>query len=946
MTNSQALSSAAGTSLPDSTPNEAKFRLFSRIAAIAVLVLAMVILVAGWLLDVHALRMLMLRSANVSPNTVLGLAGAAASLWLLQEGASRPRRAVGRVVAALPIIIGLLTLTEYVTGRDIGVDGLLAMRLNAVEIHRVSLRPHLVTAFSLPLLGFALYTLDSPPRRDWRLADECLGIAGFLAISASLGYIIEGWAAAPGDVYVTMALPTTFTILVLVAALFTVRPRYGIMADILRLHTRHGARERLWVVGFVAAQMLLGYSTWLAWQHSARLQDTLRWVVLTHEVDTELAKLLSSVQGIQDAVLGYVITGDAAYLPSFDTRVTHSIEERRRLLEVMQDDQARAALPALTALIDQRIAIARGILDLRRQSGFEAARDAVAERSGKTMTEEIRVQIANLRAREATLLAQRRGAALREAVIVPVLIVTSASTSAAVLSIVLLLVVRESRLRERAEESSKMSARRLDRALESARMGAWELDRSYEASWRSHGHDAIFGHQSPLPTWNRTQFLQHVVPEDRERAEKSLKEAFHTGHLMLECQIVASNRERRWIFVEGRLNGDEPVRLLGTVVDITERRLAEERDRFQALLLDTVGQAVISTDPQGRITYLNRAAESLYGWAGAEAVGRDILEVMAPQVSRIQATEMLLAGEEWSGVFIAKNRSGSLFPVEIHETPIIDRDGKVIGIIGVTADITARQQAMAELSRQARELAIANQLLQVANAELESFSYSVSHDLRAPLRNILGYLQLLTRDAANQFPEKARRHLQTIGDAAVQMGRLIDGLLEFSRVGKIELLEQRIELDELVYETIRSLDIPTSRKIYWKIAPLPDVVGDPSAIKQVFANLIGNAVKFSRGSNPAIIEIGRSGEQDGRVILFVRDNGVGFGKQSVDKLFGVFQRLHPSGEFEGTGIGLAIVQRIIARHGGRAWAEATPGKGATFYFSLRQAMELHPLARG
>jgi signal transduction histidine kinase len=225
--------------------------------------------------------------------------------------------------------------------------------------------------------------------------------------------------------------------------------------------------------------------------------------------------------------------------------------------------------------------------------------------------------------------------------------------------------------------------------------------------------------------------------------------------------------------------------------------------------------------------------------------------------------------------------------------------------------------------------------LEAANQELESFSYSVSHDLRAPLRHVQGYVSMLQRAVDGQLPAKAQRYLKTINDASVEMGQLIDDLLEFSRMGRKEMRETVVSLDELARDAVTRLEMATQgRNIVWEIAPLPTVRGDPALLRQVWSNLLSNAVKYTRQRDPARIEIGTTGEEDGRLICFVRDNGAGFDMQCVHKLFGVFQRLHRAEEFEGTGIGLATVRRVIARHGGRVWAEATPGQGAAFYFTL------------
>lgn len=228
--------------------------------------------------------------------------------------------------------------------------------------------------------------------------------------------------------------------------------------------------------------------------------------------------------------------------------------------------------------------------------------------------------------------------------------------------------------------------------------------------------------------------------------------------------------------------------------------------------------------------------------------------------------------------------------------------------------------------------------LEATNKELESFSYSVSHDLRMPLRHIDGYIELLTGETEGRLTAEAQRYLRVVTDASRKMGQLIDDLLAFSRMGRVELIESSVVLDVLVQETIQAMtpDIQ-QRNIVWTVPSLPVVRGDPAMLRLVFANLLGNAVKYTGPRETARIEVGCMGEEEGRLIFFVRDNGVGFEMKYADKLFGVFQRMHRTDRFEGTGIGLANVRRIIARHGGRVWAEATLDRGAAFYFTLRAA---------
>jgi signal transduction histidine kinase len=225
--------------------------------------------------------------------------------------------------------------------------------------------------------------------------------------------------------------------------------------------------------------------------------------------------------------------------------------------------------------------------------------------------------------------------------------------------------------------------------------------------------------------------------------------------------------------------------------------------------------------------------------------------------------------------------------------------------------------------------------LEAANKELEAFSYSISHDLRAPLRHINGYTQILAAEAGPTLGEANRHLLKAITDSARNMSQLIEDLLGFSRTGRVQLETKRIDLKILCEETIRSLEPDTAgRSIRWTVRELPTVRGDQSMLRQVFVNLLGNAVKYTRDRSPAEIEIGCKDGKSDEDVIFVRDNGVGFDMKHAHKLFGVFQRLHTTREFEGTGIGLANVNRIVGRHGGRCWAEGVVGVGATFYLSF------------
>ncbi|MCX6952047.1 MAG: PAS domain S-box protein [Verrucomicrobia bacterium] len=373
---------------------------------------------------------------------------------------------------------------------------------------------------------------------------------------------------------------------------------------------------------------------------------------------------------------------------------------------------------------------------------------------------------------------------------------------------------------------------------------------------------------------------------------------------------------------------------LSMVVDITERKEAvAELERFFSLSLDFL--CISSGD--GYFKRVSPAVTDILGWEVEEFLACPYLELIHPDdiAATVREVEKQLSTGEKVLNFENRYRhkDGTWRVLSWRSVP---QPG---GLMYATArDVTRRNETEAEMRRLNDELRQHAAQLRIANQELEAFSYSVSHDLRAPLRHVQGFVGMLASEASASLSPAGLRYVKIITDAGRQMGQLIDDLLAFSRMGRTDLHETTVDLTALA-EAVRS-DLEreaTGRTFRWEIARLPLVQGDPAMLTQVLANLLGNAVKYSRGRDPAVIAVGQAGEEDGRLVFFVRDNGAGFDMKYADKLFGVFQRLHRADEFEGTGIGLANVRRIIVRHGGRVWAEAAPNAGATFYFTLRPA---------
>jgi PAS domain S-box-containing protein len=376
-----------------------------------------------------------------------------------------------------------------------------------------------------------------------------------------------------------------------------------------------------------------------------------------------------------------------------------------------------------------------------------------------------------------------------------------------------------------------------------------------------------------------------------------------------------------------------------------ETDLRETRDRLeveveqraqQARLLDQTHDSILVRDMNSVITYWNRGAEELYGWRAEEAIGRrsyELLKTVFPApLDKLQ--EELLRTGRWEGELTRTKADGSSVIVACRWALRRNEQHQAHSILETNNDVTTRKHREEEISRLNRELKKRAGELETANKELESFAYSVSHDLRAPLRHVVGYGELLQKQASSSLDDKSRRYMRTILESAKRMGNLIDDLLAFSRIGRAETKETKVDLTQLANEVVAELRQETrGRDIVWKIGVLPTCRGDRSMLKLVLVNLISNAVKFTRLRSPAEIEIGCA---DGPTSteVFVRDNGAGFDMRYVHKLFGVFQRLHPTEEFEGTGIGLATVQRVIHRHGGQVRAEGALDHGATFYFSV------------
>jgi PAS domain S-box-containing protein len=386
--------------------------------------------------------------------------------------------------------------------------------------------------------------------------------------------------------------------------------------------------------------------------------------------------------------------------------------------------------------------------------------------------------------------------------------------------------------------------------------------------------------------------------------------------------------------------------LLTKLVHDRTREIKESEEQVQTIIRNAP-DAVIAMDEDGRVVKWNAKSEILFGWSEGEVIGRPLSEIIIPHRYRASHVEglhrFIRTGE---GPVLNKtieiqalHKNEREFDISLSISPTIVKERYLF--VGFIRDITEQKAAQGKIVSLNNDLARNIDKLEASNKELDAFSYSISHDLRAPLRAIHGFTKMLSEDYTDKLDNEGKRLIETVLRNTGKMGRLIDDLLAFSKLGKKELRITTVDMTELATAVVNEIKYSSSPiKASIVIHPLLPADGDSGLLTQVFANLISNAIKYSEKKDTPVIEVGCREEGD-EAVYFVKDNGAGFDMKYYDKLFGVFQRLHREEEFEGTGVGLALVKRIITRHGGKVWAEAEVGKGATIYFSLNKRAGLN-----
>lgn len=878
------------------------------------------VVAVGCAFDIPALQTIFTGLTRMRTGTAAGLMVAGTALALLSvKNRSVNTAAIAGTLAACVALVGAGTLAHYLWGWRIE-----AMFGGALE----TVPP--VTAFCLVLTGLSLTAASLSVRARWRTGVLCGFALSLVAVGglALLGYVSEASVNANWWNYSGISM---------IAALGFVLIGAGLLAYVNSEGELAWWLDKTSTVGLVAAVAVMLTAVGISADLTKQLREATGWVGHTYEVLREIERLGVGMSDLEGSQRGYIILGEDRLLASRERSLKEIRESVRNLRQLTADNPGQQSrLDRLEPMMAARTAFGEQTIAARRSQGFEAAQRMLATNKGIDLTLQIKTVLQSMLAEERVLRAEREQRAVSASAANLLLLPLGAFASLTMLAMGVFML--NSVAGDRAHSESRLKSS----LAEIGDLRAALDEHAIVATTDPQGKITFVNDKfCAISKYAREELLgrDHRLINSGYHPKEFIRDLWTTigrGHVWHgEMKNRAKDGSSYWVdttivpFLDER---GKPRQYVAIRADISERKRAQEalqesEELFSKAFRFSPDGVAIMRQSDRTIVRANETLCRLWGCTPESVVGRSSREFsdwMHNDECPDREVELPMS-------------DGRRFYFTI-SSRLITLQGENC-VLSVVRDITERksaEQKINQLNTELEQRVVARTAeLEEANKELEAFSYSVSHDLRSPLRTVDGFSQAVLEDYGPLLPPEGREDLQTIREGAQRMGALIDDLLTFSRLGRQAVRKRKVNVNGLVEETLAELKPQCEgRELDIQIETLPFCEGDPALLKQVWINLLSNALKYTRKRERTRIEVGFSIGEDGIPVYFVRDNGTGFDMEFAHKLFGVFQRLHRAEDYEGTGVGLAIVKRIIQRHDGRVWAEAVQDEGATFYFTL------------
>jgi len=694
------------------------------------------------------------------------------------------------------------------------------------------------------------------------------------------------------------------------------------------------------LVAAAAAVALLALVEWLGQRATNELAETARWVAHSHEVVSRVEQLALDVTDAESVRRGFALTGDASVLPDFHAASNRARSDFGVLRDLTRDNPRQLArLEGLETKVEERLAFLAAAVEERRV-GFDPAAEADRTRRGNALRATLRAGIDELLGEERSLLAARERdsqESLRRASIVQI---AGTAVSLLLFGFAVLRLRRENRLRRASEAQLRDRERSLATTLYSIADGFLSTDADGRIERMNHVAEQLTGYRLEEARGRSYREVFRLVHESSAKeVVNPVTQALagDVAEIVDEAVLLAKDGTRRRVSDTAAPIRDADGTLLGAIVvfrDITQPLEDARALRRANVFLDSVVEnlpLMLFVKEANELSFvrLNRAGEELLGMKREDLVGKTDFAFFPVEEAKAFIENDRKVLREKQPVETAEEpltTASGVRWLHTRKVPILGEEGDPEYLLGISEDITDRRRADVEL-RAARDAA------ETASRELEAFSYSVAHDLRAPLRSIDGFSQALLEDQGDRLDDEGKEYLARVRRSAQRMGELIDDLLSLARVSRSDFARATVDVSAIARDVGEHAKADRNPRATLVVQEGLVTEADPRLLKILLENLLSNALKFSAKRDNARVEVGAA-DAKGRSTFFVRDNGAGFDVAAAKKLFSAFQRYHRPTEYEGTGIGLATAERIVSRHGGRIWAESTPGEGATFFFTL------------